>query len=114
MDGPLDRVHAISSAILWIIRSGMSGHRLRNRVKGDDLIIENLSLQVRRGEIYGFIGLNGAGKTTTIRMLLGMVRPTKGSAYLLGQPVHAGRSGVGQFIAALCGSVYPPPMTLLR
>lgn len=84
----------------------MSGHRLRNRVKGDDLIIENLSLQVRRGEIYGFIGLNGAGKTTTIRMLLGMVRPTKGSAYLLGQPVHAGRSGVGQFIAALCGSVY--------
>ena len=38
--------------------------------------VENVSLQVRKGEIYGFLGLNGAGKTTTIRMLLGMIRPS--------------------------------------
>ena len=40
------------------------------------------------GEIYAFLGLNGAGKTTTIRMLLGMIRPSEGAAYLLGKPVH--------------------------
>ena len=37
--------------------------------------VNNISLEVESGEIYGFVGLNGAGKTTTIRMLLGMIRP---------------------------------------
>ena len=55
--------------------------------------VEGLDLAVRRGEIYGFLGLNGAGKTTTIRMLLGLVRPTRGSAEVLGQAVLPGRSG---------------------
>lgn len=49
--------------------------------------VENVSLQVRKGEIYGFLGLNGAGKTTTIRMLLGMIRPSAGSAFLWGRKV---------------------------
>lgn len=46
--------------------------------------VEELSLTVEQGEIYGFLGLNGAGKTTTIRMLLGMIRPTSGSITLFG------------------------------
>src|SRR5664280_213698 len=50
---------------------------------------DNISLSVRKGEIYGFLGLNGAGKTTTIRMLLGMIRPTGGSAFLFGKKVSA-------------------------
>ena len=37
--------------------------------------VNNISLEVESGEIYGFVGLNGAWKTTTIRMLLGMIRP---------------------------------------
>ncbi len=41
-------------------------------------------MRVRRGEVYGFLGPNGAGKTTTLRMLLGLVRPTSGSARVLG------------------------------
>lgn len=49
--------------------------------------VENVSLQVGKGEIYGFLGLNGAGKTTTIRMLLGMIRPSGGSAFLWGRKV---------------------------
>jgi ABC-2 type transport system ATP-binding protein len=49
--------------------------------------VDTVSLQVRKGEIYGFIGLNGAGKTTTIRMLLGMVHPSSGSAFLWGRKV---------------------------
>ena len=52
--------------------------------------VDGLSLRVERGEIYAFLGLNGAGKTTTIRMLLGMVRPTSGEAYVLGKPVRIG------------------------
>ena len=48
------------------------------------LAVDRLDLRVRRGEVYGFLGPNGAGKTTTLRMLLGLVRPTSGSARVLG------------------------------
>lgn len=46
--------------------------------------VEGLSLEVVQGEVFGFLGANGAGKTTTIRMLLDLVRPTSGSASVLG------------------------------
>lgn len=46
--------------------------------------VEDLDLSVFRGEVYGFLGPNGAGKTTTLRMLLGLIRPTSGSASVLG------------------------------
>jgi beta-exotoxin I transport system ATP-binding protein len=46
--------------------------------------VEDLSLDVAQGEVFGFLGANGAGKTTTIRMLLDLVRPTSGSAAVLG------------------------------
>ena len=46
--------------------------------------IEGLSIRVNRGDIYGFIGSNGAGKSTTIRLLLGLIRPSGGSARVLG------------------------------
>ncbi|HZD69863.1 MAG TPA: ABC transporter ATP-binding protein [Actinomycetes bacterium] len=46
--------------------------------------VDAVSLTVHRGEIYGFLGPNGAGKTTTLRMLVGLVRPTRGSAQVLG------------------------------
>src|SRR5919197_4973802 len=42
--------------------------------------VRDLSLAIRAGEVFGFLGPNGAGKTTTIRMLIGLVRPTSGSA----------------------------------
>ena len=45
--------------------------------------VDDLDLSVRRGEVYGFLGPNGAGKTTTLKMLLGLVRPTDGSARVL-------------------------------
>lgn len=58
---------------------------------GDVTAVKNLSLRVAEGEIYAFLGLNGAGKTTTIRMLLGMIKPTTGSAKVLQTRVRMGR-----------------------
>jgi ABC-2 type transport system ATP-binding protein len=55
--------------------------------------VNSVSLRVRRGEIYGFLGLNGAGKTTTIRAVLGMIRPSQGNVRVLGKAV--GPSGRG-------------------
>lgn len=52
--------------------------------------VEHLSLRVKEGEIYSFLGLNGAGKTTTIRMLLGMIKPTTGYANVLETRVKLG------------------------
>jgi ABC-2 type transport system ATP-binding protein len=50
--------------------------------------LENLSIEVAQGEVFGFLGANGAGKTTTIRMLLDLVRPSSGSASILGFDCH--------------------------
>jgi ABC-2 type transport system ATP-binding protein len=69
----------------WIIET----HNLGKRY-GDVQAVEGLSLRVAEGEIYAFLGLNGAGKTTTIRMLLGMVKPTTGSATVLQTQVRPG------------------------
>ena len=48
------------------------------------VVVSDLHLEVLRGDVFGFLGPNGAGKTTTIRMLLGLIRPTAGSARLFG------------------------------
>jgi ABC-2 type transport system ATP-binding protein len=54
---------------------------------GTRAAVRDLSLAVRRGEIFGFLGPNGAGKSTSIKMLLGLVHPTGGEAFVLGAPV---------------------------
>ncbi|GAA3722016.1 ABC-2 type transport system ATP-binding protein [Spinactinospora alkalitolerans] len=53
---------------------------------GGAAAVDRLDLTVRRGEIFGFLGPNGAGKTTTLRMLLGLIRPSSGTARVLGRP----------------------------
>lgn len=55
--------------------------------------LSELSLRVEVGEVFGFLGPNGAGKTTTIRLLLGLVRKSAGTATVLGQPI--GEAGLG-------------------
>jgi len=49
--------------------------------------VADLDLEVRKGEIYAFLGRNGAGKTTTIRMILGLIRPAAGEVHVFGRPV---------------------------
>jgi ABC-2 type transport system ATP-binding protein len=67
------------------------------RYYGRTVGVEDLDLEVSRGEVFGFLGPNGSGKTTTIRLLLGLLHPTGGEARLYGSPpVHpAVRSRVG-------------------
>ena len=52
--------------------------------------VDDLSFRVEPGQVCGLLGPNGAGKTTTLRMLVGLIRPTSGSAKLFGETVHAG------------------------
>ncbi len=51
-----------------------------SRSFGSFTAVDDLTLTIERGEIFGFLGPNGAGKTTTMRMLTGLISPTKGSA----------------------------------
>jgi ABC-2 type transport system ATP-binding protein len=53
---------------------------------GAKVAVADLTLDVPKGEVFGFLGPNGAGKSTSVKMLLGLVAPTGGSAHILGQP----------------------------
>jgi polyether ionophore transport system ATP-binding protein len=73
---------------------------------GATLALDDLRLEVRPGEVYGYLGPNGAGKTTTIRLLLGLHRPTSGSARLFG--IDAWRDAVAAHrrVAYVAGEPY--------
>ena len=84
-------------------RSGEVVLRTRNLSKqyGQRRAVDNLNLEVHRGEICGFLGPNGAGKTTTIRMALGLITPTSGSVEILGQDVATNKSRILPRVGAL-------------
>lgn len=65
---------------------------------GDFLAVDDVSFDVKRGEIFGFLGANGAGKSTTIRMLCGLLRPSSGTATVDGIDVARDPEGVKQRI----------------
>ncbi|MGN6446976.1 ABC transporter ATP-binding protein [Amnibacterium sp.] len=73
---------------------------LGKRFRGRDAV-QGVALAVPTGSVFGFLGPNGSGKTTTIRMLLGLVNPTAGSASLLGAPMPRGAAGVLPRVGAL-------------
>ncbi len=64
-----------------------------------------LDLEVREGEVFGFLGPNGAGKTTTIRLLMDMIRPTRGSARLLGLDAHERSVALKEWVGYLPGEL---------
>src|SRR5213594_633579 len=57
--------------------------------------LDDLNLTINRGEVFGLLGPNGSGKSTTIKLLLGLIFPTRGQAWVLGQPAGASREKVG-------------------
>jgi ABC-2 type transport system ATP-binding protein len=57
---------------------------------GNDLGIDGVTFDVSQGETFGFLGPNGAGKTTTMRLLLGLIKPTRGTASILGKDLGEG------------------------
>ena len=62
------------------------------RYYGDFLAVDHLSLQVRRGEVFGFLGPNGAGKTTSIHMMCGLLKPSSGEVFINGEKIHSSSS----------------------
>src|ERR1700730_9210635 len=75
-----------------------------SKAYGKRLAVDQLDLQVDRGELFGFLGPNGAGKTTTIRMALGLIAPTNGSVEILGLEVRHNRAKVLPRVGALVES----------
>lgn len=61
-------------------RLGLRGRRV--------LVLDRLDLEVEQGEVFGFLGHNGAGKTTTLKLLMGLLVPTAGTALILGRPIE--------------------------
>jgi ABC-2 type transport system ATP-binding protein len=103
-----------------IVVSGLTKHYARVRA------VENLSFTVQPGRVTGFLGPNGAGKTTTLRMLLGLVTPTRGTATIGGQPysslhdplrhvgavleassAHKGRTGRNHLVVTCAAAGFP-------
>ncbi|MFF3341525.1 ABC transporter ATP-binding protein [Streptomyces flavidovirens] len=74
---------------------------LTKRFRGGQLAVEDLGLRVPAGSVFGFLGPNGSGKTTTIRMLLGLIEPTSGTATLLGRPMPGAARSVLPQVGAL-------------
>jgi ABC-type multidrug transport system ATPase subunit len=68
---------------------------------GNHLAVDNLSLQIAKGEIYGFLGPNGSGKSTTLRMMLGLLNPSGGNIFINGKSLSTQRSSIMQHIGCI-------------
>ncbi|GGT32900.1 ABC transporter ATP-binding protein [Streptomyces althioticus] len=74
---------------------------LTKRYRGGQLAVDDLCLTVPAGSVFGFLGPNGSGKTTTIRMLMGLIEPTSGTAHVLGRPMPRSARAVLPHVGAL-------------
>jgi ABC-2 type transport system ATP-binding protein len=68
---------------------------------GSVLAVDHLDMDIRRGQVLGFLGPNGSGKSTTVSMVLGLVRPTEGSIYIMGKPLQDDPSLVARHVGAI-------------
>jgi ABC-2 type transport system ATP-binding protein len=79
---------------------------------GSSLALDHLDLSIKKGEILGYLGPNGAGKTTTIRLLLGLITPTSGTAIIFGKDATRGAAELHKQIAYVPGETsFWPNMT---
>jgi ABC-2 type transport system ATP-binding protein len=76
------------SAPVAIVTNGLSkNYRTGHIIQGRRPALSDLDLEVRTGEIFGYVGPNGSGKTTTLKLLIGLLKPDKGDARVLGEPI---------------------------
>ena len=68
---------------------------------GDFTAVNNISLHVNKGDIYGFLGPNGAGKSTTLRMVLGLIKPSNGEILINGENISGSKRKYLNSIGAL-------------
>ena len=80
-------------------------HRPARSTPGDVRALEDLTISVSEGEIFGFLGPNGAGKSTTIRLLLGFIHPTAGSASVLGLDIVRDSVAIRRRVGYLPGGI---------
>lgn len=78
---------------------------------GDLVAVDRLDLRVPTGVVAGFVGPNGAGKSTTIRTLLGLIRPTSGTAFVLGEPITRPERFLARTGALIEGPAFTPSLT---
>lgn len=99
----VDNVMSVTAASSAHVRSDEVVLRVQNLTKqyGKRLAVNNLSLDIHRGDIFGFLGPNGAGKTTTIRMVFGLITPTAGRVEILGKDIAHHRAEVLPRVGAL-------------
>jgi ABC-type multidrug transport system ATPase subunit len=87
-----------------ILRTSNLGKRYKNR-----WAVEDVNLEIHRGDVFGFLGPNGAGKSTTIRMIFSLIRPTTGSVELFGHQLETERE---KALAKVSGIVEKPDFYL--
>lgn len=68
---------------------------------GNRAVVTDINMNIRQGDIYGFLGQNGAGKTTTLRMIMGLVRPSVGEIELFGKSANGSRGEAMERIGAI-------------
>lgn len=71
------------------------------KVFKDTTVVNKVNISVKEGDIYGFLGPNGAGKSTTIKMILGLVKPTEGTAVINNYDIVSQRKNAIEFVGAM-------------
>ncbi len=84
-------------------------YNLTKRYSGTT-VVDNVNINIKKGEIYGFLGRNGAGKTTTLRMIMGLINPTKGECEIFGKK-NADRDVFGRIGAIIETPGFYPNLT---
>ena len=91
----------IPLTVAHLVKTYADGHRA----------VDDVSWEARRGQVVGLLGPNGAGKTTTLRMVMGLIAPDSGTAYLGSQPVHPGAPALAHVGALIEGPGFLPHLT---
>jgi ABC-2 type transport system ATP-binding protein len=96
-----------------LMSNAIATHKLSKKYSGiKTYALRDLTISVSAGEVYGFLGANGAGKSTTIRTLMGFMRPTSGSATILGKDITRESAQLKQHVGYLSGeAAFYPKMT---